>query len=151
MRRTVSGILLLFAMLLVPHLVFAGPPSVPVPEAKPAAQVPALKVEQPAASVQLAAEIPEVTGVRWANHIDAVTGMKRLRLVIEVTKPIKTEAMMVGTPTPKLVITLQGTAAGKLAEGMGLDGSIAEQVSAYMSGGNTRMLVDVPLMLEDSD
>lgn len=153
MRRMISGIVILLTLLAAPHMVFAGPPSVSAPEAKPAVQVPVLKVDTPAKKPDaLAAEVPEVTGVRWANHVDAVTGINRLRLVLEVSKPIKTEAVVMGSPTPKLVVTLKGTAVGKLEDGLGFDGNIAEQASAYLtSAGDTRLLIDVPLMLEDTD
>lgn len=153
MRRMISGIVILLILLAAPHMVFAGPPAVTAPEAKPAVQVPVLKVDPPATNTDaLAAEPPIVTGVRWANHVDAVTGINRLRLVLEVSKPIKTEAVVMGSPTPKLVVTLKGTSVGKLEDGLSFDGSIADQVSAYLtSSGDTRMVIDVPLMLEDSD
>lgn len=134
-------------------MVFAGPPSVSAPEAKPAVKVPVLKVDTSAKKPDaLATEAPEVTGVRWGNHVDAVTGINRLRLVLEVSKPIKTEAVVMGSPTPKLVVTLKGTAVGKLENSLGFDGNIAEQASAYLTpAGDTRLLIDVPLMLEDTD
>lgn len=152
MRRTISGFMLLLALFIAPQAVFAGPPAAQTLEAKPVNKAPVLKMDSPAAKADAMTGGPEVTGIRWANHVDAATGVSSLRLVIEVSKPVKAEAMVIGSPTPKLVVTLAGTAVGKLAEGLTFDGSIAEQVSAYhTAAGDTRMLVDVPLMLENTD
>ncbi|MCX7779995.1 MAG: N-acetylmuramoyl-L-alanine amidase [Negativicutes bacterium] len=152
LRRTVFGIVLLTLMLL-PQVVVAGPSPIIAPDAKPALQAPALKTGTPPANVDAAVSSPpEITGVRYANHMDAVSGISRLRIVLEVSQPVKAEAMVIGAPSPKLVITLIGTAVGKLDGGLSFDGTIAEQASAYMtSGGDTRMVIDVPLMLEEQD
>lgn len=153
MRRMISGFIILLTLLAAPQMVLAGPPVVSAPEAKPAVQVPVLTTDATTVKADaLPVEKPEVTGVRWANHVDAVTGVNRLRLVLEVSQPVKAEAVVLGSPTPKLVITLKGTSVGKLEEGLAFDGNIAEQASAYLtSSGDTRMVVDVPLMLEEAD
>jgi N-acetylmuramoyl-L-alanine amidase len=146
-------VFLLLILLILPQVVLAASPVVKTPEAKPAAKVPVLKVDKPAAGSEApVATMAEITGVRWATHTDAVSGVNRLRVVIEVSQPVTTETMVVGSPTPKLVVTMKNTKAGKLADGLTLDGRIAEQASAYLTATrDIRMLIDVPLMLEDTD
>ena len=93
----------------------------------------------------------ELSQVRWANHKDAVTGTNSLRLVMDVSAPVKASSVIVSTPTPRLVLTVKGTTPGKAVKNLTFDGKIVEKIAFDVSGQDTEVVFDLPHMLEDAD
>lgn len=93
----------------------------------------------------------ELSQVRWANHKDAVTGTTSLRLVMDVSAPVKASSVIVATPTPRLVLTVKGTTPGKAVKNLTFDGKIVEKIAFDVSGQDTEVVFDLPHMLEDAD
>ncbi|WP_408643052.1 N-acetylmuramoyl-L-alanine amidase family protein [Thermosinus carboxydivorans] len=150
LRRTILAVFL--CLLLLMPAAFAGPNPVTVtPEPKPAAQIPVVRPE-PAAGKQ---ELPlkqEITNIRWATHEDALTGQSKLRLVLDVSGPVRVEAEAEAAPTPRLVVNIKGAIPGKVKDELSFGGKIADRVELVATGlDSSRLIVDVPLMLEDND
>ncbi|SDF70114.1 N-acetylmuramoyl-L-alanine amidase [Sporolituus thermophilus DSM 23256] len=150
MRRTILAVSLCLLLLTPPA--FAGPNGVTVtPEPKPAAQIPVVRPE-PAAVKQ---ELPlkqEITNIRWATHEDALTGQSKLRLVLDVSGPVRVEAETAAAPTPRLVVNIKGAVPGKVKDALSFGGKIADGAELVATGlDSSRLIVDVPLMLEDGD
>ncbi len=118
--------------------------------AKPVIDLPKIATGQNAGA-QSAGRFPELSQVRWANHTDAVTGTATMRLVMDVSGPVTASGVVIAAPTPRLVLTIQGTAPGKAVEDLKLDGKIVEKVAFDVSGKDTKVTFDLPLMLEDTD
>jgi N-acetylmuramoyl-L-alanine amidase len=93
----------------------------------------------------------ELRQVRWANHTDAVTGTSSMRLVMDVSGPVAASGEVIAEPTPRLVVTIKGTAPGKGVADLNFDGKILEKVAFGVNGKDTRIVFDLPQALEDSD
>ena len=129
MRHRLSVFWLLVSFLFLPLFAFGNQPVAEAAEAKPA-----------------------VIGVRWANHVDAVSGISSTRIVLDVSQPVKASVTAISSPTPKLVVTLPGIDRGKLGDGFSTSGDIIDAVSSYItSSGDTKMVIDVPSVLGASD
>lgn len=152
MRRTML-ILLMGATLLMPHVALAAStPALSVPEAKPVAQIPVLKTEVASDKAETVLK-REVTNIRWANHRDPKTGNQILRLVLDVSGPVVVDGSVTGSPTPQLVVDIQGAIPGKSVDSaLSFDGTVADNAKLIGVGTDaSRLLVELPLMLEDSD
>jgi len=93
----------------------------------------------------------ELSKVRWANHTEAVTGAAKMRLVMDVSGPVKASGVVINTPTPRLVVTVKGTTPGKDVADLEFDGKVIEKVSFDVSGQDTKVTFDLPLTVEDGD
>lgn len=96
-------------------------------------------------------EVLELSKVRWANHTEAVTGAAKLRVVMDVSGPVNASGMVVNTPTPRLVVTVKGTAPGKEVENLAFDGTVVEKVSFDVKGKDTMVTFDLPMKVEAGD
>ncbi|TWH47785.1 N-acetylmuramoyl-L-alanine amidase [Sporomusa sp. KB1] len=93
----------------------------------------------------------ELSQVRWANHTEALTGAAKLRLVMDVSGPVKASGVVVNAPTPRLVVTVKGTTPGTGVSDLTLDGKVVEKVSFDVNGKDTTVTFDLPLKVEAGD
>jgi N-acetylmuramoyl-L-alanine amidase len=94
----------------------------------------------------------ELSGVRWATHVDAVTGAKKLRLVIDATGPVAVNNIVSDASTPRLTVTMKGVSIGKLENDLVLDGKIAQQVSfSAVNGDSSKLTIELPSMITTGD
>lgn len=93
----------------------------------------------------------ELTTVRWANHNEALTGTAILRLVIDATGPVEAIGTAVSTPTPRLVVTVKGTALGKKVKNLTLDGKVVDKVAFAANGKDTKVTIDLPLAVKEGE
>lgn len=154
MRRMITTIISLAIICLIPQSV-GHSASVPVPKspaAKPAIQTASVKSEPAIVAKEDKSELVEITAVRWANHVDAATGLSKLRLVLDTTGPVRIESEATGMPVPQLTVDLKGAQPGKISDSYEFDGRIAELVTiAAIEPSVTRIAIQLPLMVEDSD
>lgn len=93
----------------------------------------------------------QITQVRWATHTDAVTGESKLRLVFDASGPVTVQRTVVDTPTPRLVVSVQGAVPGPIDNSIDLDGKIADSIDIIADGQNTTITVQMPLMGDNDD
>ncbi len=92
----------------------------------------------------------QLTQIRWANHIDAVTGAGRLRIVIDATGPVQAAGSLEAATTPRLVVNVKGAVPGQTDCDLTLDGRIADSVTMKADDGkNTVIVVDMPLLADE--
>ncbi|MDR3589957.1 MAG: N-acetylmuramoyl-L-alanine amidase [Negativicutes bacterium] len=148
LRRAICSALVATILLLSPT-VMAGPVSL---VAKPTATVSVLKTDAATAKPDAAPAAAQLTQIRWASSTDAVTGGSKLRLVFDVTGPVEVDGAASAAPNPRLVINVKGAVPAKGDDSVNLDGKIADSVSiAAVDGQNTRITVDMPVMVDDGD
>ncbi len=153
MRRLIVTIISL-AIIWLPMAVgqTASTPALKTPKAKSAVIVPAVKSETALPVSDEKAVKVEITAVRWANHVDAITGLGKLRMVFDLTGPIKLETTVTGTPVPQLTVDIQGASPGNISDAYTFDGRIAELLTIAATGpATTRIALQLPLMVEESD
>ncbi|SMD13125.1 N-acetylmuramoyl-L-alanine amidase [Sporomusa malonica] len=121
-----------------------------VPEAKPVISLPKIASGQTVESRGNSRQ-SELSKVRWANHTEALTGAAMLRLVMDVSGPVEATGVVIASPTPRLVVTIKGTVPNKTVSNLTFDGKIVEKVSFDVSGQDTKVSFDLPIMVEDSD
>lgn len=150
MLRRVSFILLVMVLFWLTSISSAGP--APQMADKPGARLLAVVGKTASAAAKPEAAPLELTQVRWAAHTDAVTGLKKLRLVFDASGPVEAQGAMDGAPTPRLIINVKGATPGKIANTVDLDGNIAESLSISADEGqNTKIVVEMPLMVDESE
>ncbi|HWR41817.1 MAG TPA: N-acetylmuramoyl-L-alanine amidase [Sporomusa sp.] len=128
--------------------VYAAPDA--VPEAKPVISLPKITSEKAVESRGISRQL-ELSQVRWANHTEALTGTAMMRLVMDVSGPVEASGVVIAGPTPRLSVTIKGTTPGKAIEDLTFDGKVIEKVSFDVSGQDTKVTFDLPLMVEDTD
>ncbi|HEY3426822.1 MAG TPA: N-acetylmuramoyl-L-alanine amidase [Negativicutes bacterium] len=151
MRRIMFS-LVLMCMLLVPHAVWAGIADADMSNADSPVKITIQKNNKTAAKSAVAQT--ELSAVRWATHVDAVTGAKKLRLVIDATGPVAVNNIMSDASTPGLTVTMKGVSIGKLEDDLALDGKIAQQVSfSTVDGDNSssKLTIKLPSMIAVGD
>jgi len=96
--------------------------------------------------------VPQLTQVRWAPHIDAVTGASSLRIVFDVSGPVAVDGNELYSPTPRIVVNVRGAGAGKLDKSTKFDGAIVDRLAINAVNDNKcQIVVEMPLMVDDSD
>lgn len=153
MHRLVMTIISL-AIFLLPLQVSnaAGDAAVGAPDAKPALQAPSLKSDAAVLSKLDKNAKKQITALRWANHIDAVTGLSKLRLVLDVSSPVTVGSSIIGSPVPQLSVDIKGASPGDIKNTYEFDGRIAELLTVTAAGADTtRLIMQLPLMLDESD
>ncbi|HWQ61412.1 MAG TPA: N-acetylmuramoyl-L-alanine amidase [Negativicutes bacterium] len=94
----------------------------------------------------------QLTQIRWANHIDAVTGAGRLRIVIDTTGPVQVSSSVSAMPTPRLIVNVKGAVPGQTDCDLNLDGKLADRIVMKSDDDrNTTVVVEMPLTPEDGD
>jgi N-acetylmuramoyl-L-alanine amidase len=88
--------------------------------------------------------VAKITGARWTRSVDATTGLIKVRLEVETTKPVEVERFITRLPNWRLIVTLQGTSIDKWAPGLSPDSVVVTQLSAVQSERNARLVVDFP-------
>ena len=111
----------------------------------------AMPSAKPAVGQAVGSKNLELSQVRWANHTEALTGAAKLRLVMDVSGPVKASGVVINAPTPRLVVTVTGTTPGKGVADLTFDGQVVEKVSFDISGTDTKVTFDLPLKVEASD
>lgn len=96
--------------------------------------------------------VEQLTQIRWAKHVDAVTGAGKLRIVIDATGPLAVDGSVSASPTPRLIVNVKGAVPGQTDASVDLDGGIADNVAMRSDDGkNTVIAVAMPLMVEEGD
>lgn len=152
MRRVICSALVSM-ILLLSAVASAGPVNSAVkPAVRPAATVSVLKTDATTAKPDAAPATAQLTQVRWANHIDAVTGASRLRLVFDVSGPVEVDGSVTASPVPRLVVNVKGAQPAQGDDSVSLDGKIADSVNiSAVDGQNTRITIDMPVMVDEGD
>lgn len=90
----------------------------------------------------------ELINLRSDVHVDAVSGNRKLRLVLDATGPVKPVARLESTPLPRLVIDLAEVDAKQLAKDYEFDGKIVDRVLIESGGSNaapsSRLIINLP-------
>lgn len=151
MRRFFASIL--FILLFLPQSILAAvAPNLGngVLEAAAASSVPSLKNSSGAASSSRPLAAPALTNMRYAVHTDAVTGEKKLRLVVDVTGPVEASANLVADTAPRLVVSIKASP-GQLSGSRTLDGQIAERANLAEVSGGSKMVIDLTDAIDNND
>ncbi len=102
-----------------------------------------------AASGQSAAEM---TNVRWAVTRDAVTGVEKIRVVVETSGPVQVNSSISATPSPRLTINVKGAGRGNMPDTVDFDGKFINKLSVVeRTDDSSTLLLDVPALLSDGD
>ncbi|GBG55563.1 N-acetylmuramoyl-L-alanine amidase [Sporomusaceae bacterium FL31] len=153
MIRKKAVVLFLLLIFIIPQIVWAGlPDGIPdsIPDAS--AKLSVLKFDnqpiQPASALKV-----EMTKANFALHTDAVTGIQKLRLVVDVTGPVQASAVMSDTAQePQLIVKVNGASIGKMDESLDLDGNIAKTVNfTRIDDSSSQLMIKLPAALEDTD
>lgn len=92
----------------------------------------------------------QLTDLRWANSIDPASGQQTLRMVLDLTGPVKAEAKILRSPDPKLVIQVNTLGSSKVSSKK-LDGQIAKQVRVATGVLTSQLVVDLPKLVSAKD
>jgi N-acetylmuramoyl-L-alanine amidase len=150
LRRAVC--LLLFVLLLLPTSVgLAGNGT--AADNKQAGMVLAAKTDDASTDQpDVIPDNPQLTQLRWAPHIDAVTGARSIRIVLDAEGPVQVDGKQLLSPTPRLFITVAGAGAGNLERSVKVDSDIVDGIRIKLvDAKNCQIVVDLPLVVEDSD
>ncbi|HWR10078.1 N-acetylmuramoyl-L-alanine amidase [Sporomusa sp.] len=128
--------------------VYAAPDT--APEAKPVISLPKVTSGKTIETRGISRQ-PELSQVRWANHTEALTGSAMMRMVMDVSGPVEASGVVISGPTPRLSVTIKGTTPGKAIKDLTFDGKVIEKVSFAASGQDTKVIFDLPIMVEDTD
>lgn len=94
----------------------------------------------------------EITAVRWANHIDAVTGLVKMRMVLDLTGPVTIDSKVIDMPVPQIAVHIKGAVPGNIPASYEFDGEVADQLTIQSAGSaSTSLLLHLPLMVETGD
>lgn len=135
MRRKFFA-LFVIAVMLIPQLAFAA-------SAKNAGIVRTSAMSTVAGQAAL-------TAIRWANHVDAATGALTLRMVIDVTGPVKAESSLLASPLPRLAVNIKNANAGQVGD-VTLDGKVVNKMNVSSAAGNVQLVIDLPSAIGTSD
>jgi N-acetylmuramoyl-L-alanine amidase len=128
--------LFVIAVMLIPQFAFA------------AAQKNSVVVKT--AAMSTVAGQAALTNIRWANRIDAVTGALTLRMVIDVTGPVKVEGSFLASPLPRLVVNIKNANTGQIDD-VTLDGKVANKINVSSAAGNAKLIIDLPGVIGAND
>ncbi|MDU4961478.1 MAG: N-acetylmuramoyl-L-alanine amidase [Sporomusaceae bacterium] len=105
---------------------------------------------QPAKPAAAGAELLQL---RSYTHVDAVTGERTMRLVLDTGVPVAASASFSATPVPRLLVDVKGAVPGKIEREYKPEGGIIDRaaITAGTGGSGSRLVVDLPLMLEPDD
>lgn len=92
----------------------------------------------------------QLTDLRWANSVDPTSGQQTLRMVLDLTGPVKAEAKILRSPDPKLVIQVNTLGSSKVSSKK-LDGQIAKQVRVATGVLTSQLVVDLPKLVSAKD
>ena len=88
--------------------------------------------------------VAKITGARWTRSVDATTGLIKVRLEVETTKPAEVESFITKLPNWRLIVTLKGTSIDKWTPGLSPVSVVVTQLSAVQSERNARLVFDFP-------
>ena len=88
--------------------------------------------------------VAKITGARWSRSVDATTGLIKVRLEVETTKPVEVESFITRLPNWRLIVTLKGTNIDKWMPGLSPDSVVVTELSAIQSEQNARLVLDFP-------
>lgn len=91
-----------------------------------------------------------LTNIRWANRVDAATGALTLRMVIDVTGPVKADGSLLVSPLPRLVVNIKNANADQVND-VTLDGKVANKINVSSAAGNAKLVIDLPGVIGASD
>ena len=85
-----------------------------------------------------------ISGARWSRSVDAVTGLIKVRLELETSKPVEVEHFITKLPNWRLIATFKGTAADKLTIPLSPDTVVVTGTNVVAADKDTRIVVDFP-------
>ena len=85
-----------------------------------------------------------ITSASWSRSVDAVTGLIKVRLVLETTKPVEAEHFITKLPNWRLIVTFRGANAEQLKLAASPDTAVITQANATQSGRDARIVIDFP-------
>jgi N-acetylmuramoyl-L-alanine amidase len=85
-----------------------------------------------------------ITGASWSRSVDAVTGLIKVRLMLETTKPVEAEHFITKLPNWRLIITFKAANAERLKLPASPDTVVVTQANATQSGRDARIVIDFP-------
>jgi len=94
----------------------------------------------------------ELTNFRWAVSKDAVTGVEKIRVVIETSGPVQINSSISASPSPRLTIDVKGAGRGSVPDTLNFDGNFINKVSVIeRTEDSSTLLLDIPTLLGDGD
>ena len=87
----------------------------------------------------------KLTGVRWSRTADAVTGLIKVRLILETNSPVEVDQFLTSMPNWRLVVSLSGVGGDNIKIPPSPDASVVTKMSVVKSPKNmTHVVVDFP-------
>ena len=86
----------------------------------------------------------KLTGANWTRSVDAVTGLVKVRLTLDTSKPIEAEQFLTRVPNWRLIVTLKGTAAAPLKISPSPDTVVVSQMNVIQTERDSRVVIDFP-------
>ena len=92
--------------------------------------------------------IVSITGMRWGRSVDAVTGARTVRLVLDLSAPITVDQFVTSKPNWRIVLTMRGAKADKLKIAPSPDPTVVKGMSLLTSTKDTiHVIIDLPAEL----
>ena len=89
-----------------------------------------------------------VTGMRWGRSVDAVTGARTVRLVLDLSAPITVDQFVTSKPNWRIVLTMRGARADKLKIAPSPDPTVVKGMNLLTSTKDTlHVIIDLPAEL----
>ena len=93
----------------------------------------------------------KLANVRWLVNRDSVTGVNKLRMVIDTTGPVTVSSKLDDTNS-QVIIDITGASVGNIDDSLPLDGDIADQISfATITSNCSKVIVSLTGVIDDSD
>lgn len=150
MLRHIIGSILFFMVVVFSTVCWAQVTT--LSSAQPVSNLQGVKSTAKVTNAVVTPGVNQLTQFRWANHPDAVSGNTMMVLVFDVSGPVEVEGALTDTPTPQLTVNVKQSTPGKISRVISLDKQIANSVNIEaLDGSNTKISVDLPFMIGDSD
>jgi N-acetylmuramoyl-L-alanine amidase len=95
--------------------------------------------------------VEKITQMRWTVQRKPELNDSWLRLVLDVTGPVKADGTVVSTPAPHLVVNVKGTIPVGIDSAMSLDGIFANAVNISTEGPNSKLMIALPTGIDASN
>ncbi len=90
----------------------------------------------------------KITGVRWNRSVDAVTGLIKVRLVVETSGPVEVDPFITASPNWRIITSFRGVSFDSIQVPPSPDPSVVTKMSLVKTGRNTvHLALDLPTAL----